>query len=79
MEIATYPYGRAQNVTRVVYDDAACVHMWSSIIAAGDSKQLADEVVKSLQQVFTDVQIPRPRTIKGIYTYTVQLYENIFL
>ena len=65
MEIATYPYGRMQNVTRVVYDDGACVHMWRTIIDSNDSERLINEVVGSLQQVFIDVLVPRPRTVKG--------------
>ncbi|OQV25469.1 hypothetical protein BV898_00410 [Hypsibius exemplaris] len=66
MEVAVFPYGRDQNVTRVVYDDGACLDTWRLLINAGaSSEKLTNEVLRSLQQVFHDVKVPRPRSLIG--------------
>ncbi|OWA51243.1 putative Sulfotransferase family cytosolic 1B member 1 [Hypsibius exemplaris] len=71
MDIAVHPYARRQNATRVVYDrggGGTCIDMWRLLIGSGEepaSEQLIREVLKDLQQVFYDVHVPRPRTVKG--------------
>lgn len=68
MDIPTFPYGRDQNVTRAVYDDGACVNTWKTLTSSSssnDDDMLANEVVSSLQNVFTDVKVPQPRYVHG--------------
>lgn len=65
MEVPTFPYGRDQNVTRVVYDDGSCVDTWRVLLERGNEERLTAQVVQTLQLFFRDVQVPQPRTVKG--------------
>ena len=54
------PGDRDQNLTRSVYDDSACVSVWEEYIRRSSSDDLIDEIMRSLQSLFPDVNIPRP-------------------
>ena len=61
--ISQRPEQRHQNLTRTVYDDGLCVEMWSSLIARSSQDNLIEEILRGLQSIFIDVQIPRPTKV----------------
>ena len=61
--ISQHPYEREQNLTRTVYDDGLCVGTWSALITRLSQADLIQEILRGLQSIFTDVQIPPPTKV----------------
>ncbi|XP_055354015.1 uncharacterized protein LOC129599731 [Paramacrobiotus metropolitanus] len=91
MDIPVFPYGIAQNVSRVVYDDGQCLPLWRKLITnrttpdAQDihlhetrnmSDPLVTAVMKYLRAAFPGVKIPLPRKMLGMLRENAWHYQR---